>query len=111
MSAPDNDIAESAGRYANQSQLILVAVVEFLTSPANLLVPKSQKDIQDGLSQTQTVTRDQVFRTLQNLSAVGWVELSGSGYVISPDLTRFADRLRHKLITLHRTYLEIGHHD
>lgn len=100
MSAPANEVAD---RYANQSQQTLIAVVEYLASPANLLLPRTVKDIQAGLG--GTASRDQVFRTVQTLTGAGWVEEAGSGYVLAPDLTRLADRLRHKLINLHRAYL------
>lgn len=104
MSATPNDLA-SGDKYANQSQTNLIAVVEYLAAPANLLVPRSQKEILEGLA--GTANRDQVFRTLQNLVTAGWAEQLSAGYVLAPDLTRMADRLRFKLITLQRAYLEI----
>lgn len=94
----------SAGRdYANQSQMNLIAIVDYLGRRENLLRPVSIKDVTEVLP---SINRDAAFRTLQTLAQAGWVENLGAGYMLSPDLTRLADRLRLRLIELNRLYLE-----
>jgi len=91
-----------ADRYANQSQTTLICVVEYLGASANLLSPRTLADIVEGTG----ASRDQAFRTAANLEKAGWIDRVSGGYVLSPNLTRLADRLRLKLLDLARRHLE-----
>lgn len=89
-------------RYANQSQTNLIATMEYLGASANLLIPRTLAEITEGTG----ASRDQVFRTLATLEGAGWVEKLAGGYVLSPDMTKLADRLRLRLLDLTRRHLE-----
>lgn len=90
--------------YTNNSQQCLMAVVEYLSK--NILFPQSLKQVTEVLEK-KDFSRDAIFRALWNLEAFGWVEqTNGGGYLLSPTLTKFSDRLRHQLVQFTQQYLE-----
>ena len=96
-------MTEPVADYTNSSQQCLVAVVEQLSS--NMLNAQTITDITSALH--PEFNKDQVFRTLWNLEKVGWAIKSGAGFMLSPDLTKLADRLRLALIEINRKFLEV----
>ncbi len=87
--------------YTNSSQQCLIACVEVLSR--SLLTPLTVADAAEALA--DAYTPDQVRRALWNLEKGGWAVKAGGGYLLSPDLTRFSDRLRLQLIEFGRKYL------
>jgi DNA-binding IclR family transcriptional regulator len=88
--------------YYNSSQQCLMAVVGRLAS--HMLQPQTIADIAAALD--PDYKPDQVRRALWNLEQQGWAQETGSGYALSPTLTRISDQLRQALITISRQYLE-----
>ena len=90
----------SAETYENKSQRHLMVVVEALA--ATPLVPQTTEELHRKI---KGVSKDQVWRTLQNLDAQGWAEKRGGGWAVSPRLTRLSERLRIDIAQAHHSYL------
>lgn len=89
--------------YTNASQQLAFAVVETLSR--NLLNPQPLTALVEALAPIEA-SRDQIFRALWNLQKAGWVQTCNEGYLLAPELTRLSDRLRLRLVEIHRQYLE-----
>lgn len=87
--------------YENKSQRILMAVVETLA--ATPLAPQTTEELHR--SAKGNISKDQVWRALQNLEAQGWAEKRGGGWAVTPHLTRLSERLRIDLAQAHHKYL------
>ena len=87
--------------YENKSQQHLMAVVEALA--ATPLTPQTPEDLRRKAG--RGVSKDQVWRVLQNLEARGWVEKRGGGWAVSPNLTRLSERVRIDIAQAHHAYL------
>lgn len=93
-------MTESA--YHNSSQNNLMAVTEALA--ATPIAPQTLEQLHAKLRR-RGVSKDQVYRTLQNLEAHGWVEKRGGGWAVSPNLSRLSERVRIDLGEIHHKYL------
>ena len=89
-----------SGDYENKSQRHLMVVVEALA--ATPLAPQTTEELH---RQIKGVSKDQVWRALQNLEAQGWAEKRGGGWAVSPRLTRLSERLRIDIAQAHHAYL------
>lgn len=94
-------MASSDPDYTNSSQQCLIACLEYLSQ--NFLTPQTIADVAAGLG--KDYNRDQIFRALWNLKKAGWAVETGGGYLVSPDLTKFSDRLRRQLLDFSERYL------
>ena len=91
----------SGKSYENKSQRALMAVVEALA--ATPLAPQTTEALQRKAQ--GRISKDQVWRALQNLEAQGWAEKRGGGWAVSPRLTRLSERLRIDIAQAHHAYL------
>ena len=87
--------------YENKSQRHLMVVVEALA--ATPLAPQTTEEIHRQIN--GPVSKDQVWRALQNLEAQGWAEKRGGGWALSPRLTCLSERLRIDIAQAHHAYL------
>ena len=87
--------------YENKSQQHLMLVVETLA--ATPLAPQTTEEVHRNAG--RGISKDQVWRALQNLEAKGWAEKRGGGWAVSPRLTRLSERLRIDIAQAHHAYL------
>lgn len=90
---------EVKSSYISTTQQQLLQLVEVLSR--RMLQPTTITELVMATGQT----RDKVFRTLRNLEEAGWAERMGEGWILSPTLTRMAERLRTALAAVGQRYL------
>ena len=86
--------------YTSAQQQLLLQVIDSLS--ADPLEPKPLASLVDATG----ANRDKVFRTCQNLVEAGWAGQVSGGYLLSPNLTKIAERLRLSIAQLHYRYLD-----
>ena len=91
----------SGADYENKSQQHLMLVVEVLA--ATPLAPQTTEELHRQIK--GRISKDQVWRALQNMEAKGWAEKRGGGWAVSPRLTRLSERLRIDIAQAHHAYL------
>ncbi len=89
----------TADSYHNQSQQILMSVVEYLAG-----APLEARALTD-MARDLAHSRDQTFRALKNLEQAGWAQQSGNAWRLSPHLTRISESLRLAIADIHHLYL------
>lgn len=92
--------------YTNVPQQVLLRVIEALT-----IDPMHPRPIAAVIAAVNgegcgEVSRDQVFRALQNLAVAEWAgEVPGAGWRLSPRATRLSESFRLAIADAHRVYL------
>ena len=86
--------------YINQSQQLLVRVVETLS------VDPLRGQSLARLVETTGASRDQIYRALKNLEQAGWAAPASDGWRLAPRVTQLSERLRRAIADVHHTYLE-----
>ncbi len=89
----------TAPDYTNGSQQNLMAVVEYLSRAWPNPQPVQAVAQETGLS------RDQAFRTLENLKLGKWADRYENGWMLAPGFTQTSERIRWQLHHLHHRYL------
>ena len=92
--------------YSSTSQQILLLVIEALA--VDPLTPQPVARMLAAINNRGcgTLTRDQVFRALQNLAIADWAaEIPHTGWRLTPRAVRLSERFRLAIADAHRVYL------
>lgn len=91
--------------YTNTSQQQLLRLLEVFGQ-----APLTAHTLANLVATLGDASRNQVFRTLQNLQQAGWVyQDSGGSWQLTAKLTRFSEQLRIGIADLHRHYLDAAY--